>query len=86
MGNSENVGVLTGRGFRTTLEASAVIKAIEKSDLDPTVKAATIGVAISSTMDGMLKIADFIAKIKELFHEDPETYNLVVNIIILIQQ
>ncbi|QPK65073.1 hypothetical protein IVG45_09120 [Methylomonas sp. LL1] len=68
MSESENTISLTGRGFRTTLEASVVCEAIEKSPLLDAAKKAVIKTIVAElTRQGLIEAKDFIAKVYEHF-------------------
>lgn len=86
MNESENVITLTGRGFRATLEASVVCEAIEKSILETSNKYRLIEVLKSITVKEVIETLALLSAAKELFSDNPENYNVVVNIVISIQQ
>lgn len=82
MSESENTIALTGRGFRTTLEASVVCEAIEKSTLlDDAKKAMLIGFARELGKQGAISVATFLAKVKESAPKDLDVLATVERII-----
>lgn len=86
MSESENTMSLTGRGFRTALEASVVCEAIEKSSLDPVSKNAVDKIIDVLTVGGLVEVVDLLNKVKELFADNSENYDIVVNVVISVQQ
>lgn len=71
------------QGFLST---QTIISLIEKSELDPSIKAISIGAALNLSVDGLTKVVDLIAKLKELLSDTPDNYNMVINVILFIQQ
>ena len=68
-----------------TLEPAVIINAVEQSNLIPFAKKVIIAnVAIGLIVDNAIRVTAFISEIKELFADDPEIYNVVINIIISI--
>ncbi len=82
MNEYENIISFTGRGFSSTLEASVICEAIEKSTLlEESKKTALLAFAKELGKQGALIVIDFIEKIKESFPDDTGLMDTVREII-----
>ena len=65
-----------------TVNPAVIIEAVDSSERSTFAKKAAItNVVVGLTVDNAIKVTELIAKIKELFSDDPEICNIVINII-----
>lgn len=65
-----------------TVDPAVIKEAVSKSELiTVTKRVAVFGVLTKLTIDNAIKVTELISKIKELFSDDPETLEIVINVI-----
>ena len=82
MGRVFNVDITERVNATDSVDANVISQRIDLSNVIPFAKKAIITeLIVELTVDNAIKVTELISKIKELFSDDPETCNVVINII-----